>query len=82
MTKKRNKRILVTGAQGFLGRAVIKRLMVLGYELRLLIRSPGWIDDIDDYLMGNFEDTMLCESIAQNLEIFEGDITAPFFFFF
>ncbi len=75
--KKINKVILVTGATGFLGGAITKRLLVLGYELRLLIRKRHRNRSItEDFIANNHINESLYDSFLDNVEIFEGDITS------
>jgi len=68
--EKREKIFLVTGATGFLGSAITRRLIASGYKLRLLIRkrnynvlptSFGWEDTIKDLILGNQFDEYLSE---------------------
>lgn len=56
-------KILITGASGFIGRALTRKLLSSGHRLRLLTRSKRTIE----------------ESIAASpqVEIFEGDLTKP-----
>jgi len=45
-----SKQIAITGANGFIGRSICKRLHAGGWHLRLLMRSPGphpWLDGLD-----------------------------------
>ncbi|HEY9731625.1 MAG TPA: NAD-dependent epimerase/dehydratase [Drouetiella sp.] len=42
---KRSAKILVTGASGFIGREVTRRLCRRGYEVHAVARSPGIIED-------------------------------------
>ncbi len=73
--KKKNKVILVTGAIGFLGGAITKRLLVLGYELRLLIRKRHRNRSItEDFIANNHINESLYDSFIDNVEIFEGDV--------
>jgi thioester reductase-like protein len=68
--EKREKIVLVTGATGFLGSAITRRLLVSGYRLKLLIRkrgnhaltaSFGWEDTIKELILGNQFDEYLPE---------------------
>lgn len=68
--EKREKIFLVTGATGFLGSAITRRLIASGYKLRLLIRkrnysvstiSFGWEDALNDLILGNQFDEYLSE---------------------
>ncbi len=75
--KKINKVILVTGTTGFLGGAITKRLLVLGYKLRLLIRKRRRNRSIiKDFIINNHIDESLYDLFPGNVEIFEGDVTS------
>jgi thioester reductase-like protein len=75
--EKRNKTILITGANGFLGSAIMSRLLVLGYELRLLIRKRRRnLSITEDFILNNRIDESLYGLFSDNVEIFEGDITS------
>ncbi|MDR4506285.1 MAG: SDR family oxidoreductase [Candidatus Scalindua sp.] len=78
MAKELKKKFLITGGKGFLGSAVVKRLLALGYELRLLIRPGSEKTSFYDYLQKNCHGNFFNERVFYNLEIYEGDITAPF----
>jgi len=60
------KKILVTGADGFIGSHLVERLVELGYKVKAFVfynsfNSWGWIDSFD-------------KQIKDNIEIFSGDI--------
>lgn len=55
-------RVLVTGATGFTGAALAKKLLDNGYEVRVIVRDQSKISD---------------DSTKPNFEIIEGDITNP-----
>ncbi len=64
-----NKKILVTGADGFIGSHLTEKLVRLGYNVRAFVfynsfNSWGWLDHSP-------------EEIKENLEIFAGDIRDP-----
>ena len=63
-------KILVTGADGFIGSDLVKRLVNKGYQVRAFVmynsfNSWGWLDSID-------------ESIKEAIEVISGDIRDPF----
>lgn len=64
-----NKKILVTGADGFIGSHLTEALVRQGYDVRALVlynsfNSWGWLDHAD-------------QSIRQDLDVFAGDIRDP-----
>lgn len=64
------KKILVTGADGFIGSHLVERLVSQGYDVRAMVlynsfNSWGWLDSLDS-------------SIKNTIEIFSGDIRDPF----
>jgi len=64
-----NKKILVTGACGFIGSHLTEALVRAGYDVRAFVfynsfNSWGWLDQADD-------------EIKKSLEIFSGDIRDP-----
>lgn len=63
------KKILVTGADGFIGSHLTERLVSMGYNVRAFVlynsfNSWGWLDSAP-------------EEIRKNLEVFSGDIRDP-----
>ncbi len=64
-----NNRVLVTGADGFIGSHLIEALVRKGYEVRAFVQynsfnSWGWLDHITT-------------ETKQRIEIFSGDIRDP-----
>ncbi len=75
-----NKVILITGATGFLGSAIMRRFLVLGYKLKLLIRKRQRNRSItEDFILNNRMDESPYGLFLDNVEIFEGDITSKYF---
>ena len=63
------KRLLVTGADGFIGSHLVERLVRLGFQVRAFVyynafNSNGWLDHADPELQGAFE-------------VFAGDVRDP-----
>lgn len=64
-------KVLLTGADGFIGSHLAERLVAEGYDVRALVQynsfgSWGWLDSIDP-------------QILEKIEIISGDIRDPFF---
>ena len=59
-------RVLVTGANGFLGRHLLTELLARGYAVRALVRSAAQADS-----------TPLLPLSSLPIEIYEGDLTRP-----
>jgi dTDP-glucose 4,6-dehydratase len=64
------KKILVTGADGFIGSHLVERLVNQGYKVRAMVlynsfNSWGWLDSLNS-------------QIRDSIEIFSGDIRDPF----
>ena len=63
-------KILVTGADGFIGSHLVESLVKKGYNVRAFVmynsfNSWGWLDDIE-------------ESLKKSIEVISGDIRDPF----
>lgn len=63
------KKVLVTGADGFIGSHLVEELVLQGYDVRAFVfynsfNSWGWLDT-------------LSQDIKNNIEIFSGDIRDP-----
>lgn len=66
----RGKKILVTGADGFIGSHLVEELVRSGHEVKAFVlynsfNSWGWLDHTD-------------QSIKQSLDVFAGDIRDPY----
>ena len=66
----KNKKILVTGADGFIGSHLVEQLVRLGYHVRAFVlynsfNTWGWLDESP-------------KQIKDNIEIFVGDIRDPY----
>ena len=64
--KKRNKKILVTGSEGFIGSHLVERLVKLGYNVKAFtlynsFNSKGWLDNCN-------------KEVKKEIEIVSGDI--------
>ena len=62
----KGKKVLVTGAGGFIGSHLVERLLHEGCEVRAIVKynslnSWGWLDSLD-------------KNILQNIQVFSGDI--------
>lgn len=68
--KLKSKRILITGAGGFIGSHLVERLVGEGCKVRAMVHynSSG--------IWGNLE--LLTDEVKQAIEVFPGDITDPF----
>lgn len=61
-----NKKILVTGADGFIGSHLVEELVIRGYQVKAFVlynsfNTWGWLDTLD-------------KSIMNHVEIFQGDV--------
>src|SRR3990167_6665711 len=69
MMMKNSKKILITGADGFIGSHLVEQCVQYGYDVRALVYynafgSWGWLDD-------------LSSSIKNNIEVVLGDVRDP-----
>lgn len=67
--KLENKKVLVTGADGFIGSHLVEELVRRGYPVRALVfynsfNSWGWLEDSDS-------------AVKETIEVFAGDIRDP-----
>tara|TARA_B100000965_G_scaffold226853_1_gene189895 strand:+ start:2820 stop:3800 length:981 start_codon:yes stop_codon:yes gene_type:complete len=73
------KKVLVTGADGFIGSHLVELLLRKGYAVRALAQynsfnSWGWIEDIDsnpnlEVISGDIRDPFLCQEISEGINI-------------
>ncbi|MCY4021402.1 MAG: complex I NDUFA9 subunit family protein [Chloroflexi bacterium] len=56
--------ILVTGAAGYLGNQIVKKLVTLGHPVRAMVRRPA-------------KAQVRLREVAESIEIVEGDVTVP-----
>jgi NAD dependent epimerase/dehydratase len=73
------KKVLVTGADGFIGSHLVEMLVLKGYHVRALsqynsFNSWGWIDDIAcidkiEVLTGDIRDPFFCKHATSNIDI-------------
>lgn len=75
-----NKKILITGAGGFVGSNLTKYLTISGYSLKIISRTPNSFGDVvvyDDFMSGKYDKTFFDDvgvvihlaSIAHNFNI-------------
>src|SRR3990167_671801 len=65
----KNKKVLVTGADGFIGSHLVERLTALGADVRAFVyynsfNSWGWLDT-------------LSPSVLKKIDVFTGDVRDP-----
>jgi NAD dependent epimerase/dehydratase len=73
-----NKKVLVTGADGFIGSHLVERLVSSGYEVKALVQynsfnSWGWLEDTNlinkiDVVEGDIRDSEFCNKICKDTE--------------
>ncbi len=66
----KNKKVLITGADGFIGSHLVERLMAEGCQVKAFVQynsfnSWGWLDGFD-------------KAVLENIEIFAGDVRDPY----
>ncbi len=77
--KLNKKKVLVTGADGFIGSHLVESLVDLGAEVRALncynsFNSWGWLDNIDglkqiEVISGDVRDPHFCKKITQEIDV-------------
>ena len=65
-----NKKILVTGADGFIGSHLVEKLVQIGCDVKAFVfynsfNQWGWLDSLP-------------VKVLKNIEIYQGDIRDPF----
>lgn len=76
---KKNSRVLVTGADGFIGSHLAETLVQKGYNVRALAiynsqGSWGWLDHSEyakdmEIVLGDIRDPFLCHKISENVDV-------------
>jgi len=63
-------RVLVVGGAGFVGRALVSRLLHMGLWVRVATRTPlpGLASDVCEVCVGNLDDSQFCESILGGID--------------
>ncbi|MBT8568331.1 SDR family NAD(P)-dependent oxidoreductase [Polynucleobacter paneuropaeus] len=72
------KKVLVTGADGFIGSHLVEALVIEGYQVKALsqynsFNNWGWLEDIDcldrvEVLTGDIRDPHYCKHITKNID--------------
>ena len=80
-THKKMKKVLVTGADGFIGSHLVEMLLERGYDIKVLCmynsnNSLGWLDTIEnhkkekiEFILGDIRDPFLVKNIMKDCEI-------------
>ena len=74
------KKVLITGADGFIGSHLTEALIAAGYEVRALVlynsfNSWGWLDEVDnihqqcEIVSGDVRDPAFCQYIMQDIDV-------------
>jgi len=72
------KKILVTGADGFIGSHLTEKLVEKGFEVKALaqynsLNNWGWLEDVNcknqiDIISGDIRDAYFCKEISKNVD--------------
>lgn len=71
-------KVLVTGADGFIGSHLVERLLSMGYHVRALsqynsFNNWGWLEDVNspklEIVVGDVRDYQLCLKITEGIDI-------------
>ncbi len=77
ITANSDKKLLVTGADGFIGSHLVEMLLAEGYNVRALAQynsfnSYGWLDSVShprlEIVMGDVRDAFLCREICRGID--------------
>ena len=60
----KNKRILITGANGFMGRHLIKALSVHEAEINVIIRKPIKLSFVSNLYIGDLKDSIFIKGTS------------------
>jgi NAD dependent epimerase/dehydratase len=76
---KNTKKVLVTGADGFIGSHLVEMLVANGYSVRALAQynsfnNWGWLDEVDsineiEIISGDIRDSHFCKKITKNIDL-------------
>jgi NAD dependent epimerase/dehydratase len=76
---KNTKKVLVTGADGFIGSHLVEMLLANGYSVRALAQynsfnNWGWLDEVDtvneiEIISGDIRDSHFCKKITKNVDL-------------
>ena len=76
----KNKKVLITGADGFIGSHLTEALIAASYDVRALVQynsfnSWGWLDEVNDIhkkceiVSGDVRDPSFCQHITKGVDI-------------
>src|SRR5258707_9829963 len=73
------KRVLVTGAEGFIGSHLVEHLLCAGAQVRALVQYNsfnfwGWLEDVPsldqiEVITGDIRDSHLCAGLLRNIDV-------------